>query len=69
MTRHDRTGELVDEDATEVLPLFRDHDPRCRAGWLGEDDEGRIVPCLACRPHLVQQRRHLDVILRRGVAA
>lgn len=27
-----------------------DHD--CRRGWLGEDDEGRPIPCLVCRPHL-----------------
>lgn len=35
----------------------------CERGWLGEDLEGRLVPCLVCRPHL---RRELD---RSGVAA
>jgi len=29
------------------------HDERCRRGWLGEDDEGRPIPCLTCRPHLL----------------
>lgn len=28
------------------------HDPRCRRGWLGQDLEGRPIPCLHCRPHL-----------------
>lgn len=28
------------------------HSPRCVAGWLPDDDEGRSVPCLTCRPHL-----------------
>lgn len=28
------------------------HDPRCRAGWLGEDTDGRPIPCTTCRPHL-----------------
>lgn len=25
---------------------------KCRRGWLGEDLEGRPVPCLVCRPWL-----------------
>jgi hypothetical protein len=29
------------------------HDPDCREGWLGSDDEGRPRPCLTCRPHLI----------------
>lgn len=28
------------------------HDARCENGWLGEDEDGRPVPCRACRPHL-----------------
>ena len=28
---------------------------RCARGWVGEDSEGRPVPCLTCKPHL---RRH-----------
>jgi hypothetical protein len=31
------------------------HDPSCRDGWLGEDLDGRLVPCLRCRPHLVDR--------------
>lgn len=27
-------------------------DSRCRKGWIGHDDEGRPIPCLACKPHL-----------------
>lgn len=38
-----------------------DSEPRCRdprcgngcpKGWIGYDDEGRPIPCLACKPHL-----------------
>lgn len=28
------------------------HPAACVGGWLGEDSEGRPVPCLTCRPHL-----------------
>ena len=33
--------------------LHPDH--RCARGWVGEDPEGRPIPCLTCKPHL---RRH-----------
>lgn len=26
---------------------------KCVGGWLREDAEGRPVPCLRCKPHLV----------------
>lgn len=29
-------------------------DPRCRKGWLGHDDEGRPIPCLRCKDHLIK---------------
>lgn len=45
----DRTGDQI--DAPEAP---RWHDPRCRNGWLGDDLDGRPVPCLQCRPHLRQ---------------
>lgn len=48
---HDRTGERVD-DAPEPIRAF--HDPRCRNGWLGEDTEGHLIPCLRCKPHLAK---------------
>jgi hypothetical protein len=32
------------------------HNPNCRDGWLGEDEDGRLVPCLTCRPHLTDRR-------------
>lgn len=31
----------------------RRHTKRCRNGWLGEDPDGRPIPCLRCRPHLL----------------
>lgn len=30
------------------------HDPRCRSGWLGQDLDGRPIPCLQCKPHLTR---------------
>ncbi|WP_228002170.1 hypothetical protein [Nocardia australiensis] len=39
----DRYGEPADRGC---------RDPRCRRGFLGEDTEGRPIPCLACKPHL-----------------
>ncbi len=33
-------------------------DPRCGngrpKGWVGEDDEGRPIPCLQCKDHLLK---------------
>lgn len=28
------------------------HNPDCRNGWLGADLDGRMIPCLTCKPHL-----------------
>lgn len=73
MTRYDRFGDRVEDDADfppeafgdtagdlrlEVHhPALRDH--HCSAGWLGEDDDGRPIPCLICRPHLTNMKgRH-----------
>ncbi len=39
---------MYDPDAPE-------HSPDCRSGWLGEDAEGRRIPCLLCKPHLVRR--------------
>lgn len=36
--------------------LDRLHRLACRDGWLGEDDQGRPVPCPRCRGHLDQRR-------------
>jgi hypothetical protein len=30
------------------------HAVQCHNGWLGEDDEGRPIPCLRCRPSLAR---------------
>mgnify|MGYP003709920565 CR=1 FL=1 len=43
----DRTGDEVEAESTPPH-----HDPRCRRGWLGEDLDGRPIPCIQCRPHL-----------------
>lgn len=40
------------ESAADSAPW---HDPRCRGGWLGEDHEGRRIPCLVCKPHLIRR--------------
>lgn len=63
MARHDRTGELIEDDELDQVALHRDHDPRCSDGWLGEDDDGRLVPCLTCRPHLAGRREQLARLL------
>lgn len=46
--RHDRTGDVIDEDATDSYH-------RCYSGWLGPDED-HPRPCPTCRPHLVRQR-------------
>jgi len=45
---HDRYGEPIEEDDT---PVERPH--RCRRGWIDRNAD-RPVPCLVCKPHLVQ---------------
>ncbi|NEW42753.1 hypothetical protein GV794_02100 [Nocardia cyriacigeorgica] len=30
--------------------------PQCRRGWLGNDNDGRPIPCLGCKPHLAQTK-------------
>ena len=32
----------------------------CRNGWNGEDEQGRPIPCLICRPHLWKTMSHND---------
>lgn len=61
---HDRTGEPVDESVAVINPATA-HDPRCRSGWLGEDIDGRPIPCLRCRPHLRKPAHHDDHALYR----
>lgn len=46
--------EAAAERARQELELVA-HDARCAGGWLGEDLDGRLVPCLTCRPHLVNR--------------
>lgn len=46
--QREREAAQVDAQAAEE----RRHAAKCRGGWLGEDAEGRPVPCDRCRPHL-----------------
>jgi hypothetical protein len=48
-----RDGEVLEDEA---LPAPRPAH-HCVLGWVGEDAEGRPVPCLICRPHVLEQRR------------
>lgn len=52
MGRLDRYGEPIEPDDPEPL-----HDPRCVDGLLGEDEHGRVIACLTCRPHLIDRLR------------
>lgn len=38
------------QDAVRDAQARRAHAERCHAGWLGEDAQGRPVPCPACHP-------------------
>lgn len=44
--------------AAAELQSRRDHAERCRRGWLGEDSEGRPIPCPVCRPWLLEVPCH-----------
>lgn len=52
----DRTG-APREPEDDSAPW---HDPRCRNRWLGEDDEGRPIPCPVCKPHTAGRRAEID---------
>lgn len=49
MRRYDRYGDPIEP---EHIPP---HEARCKNGWLGEDAEGRPIPCTRCRPHLTKR--------------
>jgi hypothetical protein len=44
--------ELAAKRAAQAPPGCRD----CRDGWMGEDEQGRPVPCPSCRPNVVPLR-------------
>lgn len=50
--RRDRDGSPIEDD--DPPTLIGRH--LCHGGWLGEDADGRPIPCYECRPHLQQQR-------------
>jgi hypothetical protein len=43
---------MYDPDAVD---LDDDHNPANCPGWLGEDREGRPIPCLRCKPDLARR--------------
>jgi len=45
----DRYGDRIEDSEQPEL-----HDPRCVAGWLGDDEQDHPIPCLQCRPHLTR---------------
>ncbi len=45
--------ELEAEQAAADALERRQHAERCRAGWLGEDADGRPIVCPLCRPGLL----------------
>lgn len=57
--------ELREIEAVEQLDARRErerrrddemrHETRCTDGWLGEDLEGRPVPCPVCKQHLLDR--------------
>lgn len=48
MTRRDRYGE----PEPPPPPADVEHDPRCRNGYLGQDDEDHPIFCPTCKPWL-----------------
>lgn len=50
--QREREAEAQAQAHAEAVAAGQVHDARCHRGWLGEDDEGRPIPCYACRPHL-----------------
>lgn len=45
----------LEEERSREEAAAKVHDPRCRRGWLGETEDGHPIPCLHCRPHLLDQ--------------
>jgi hypothetical protein len=60
MTRHyDRTGEPIEDEPVDVSSNLVPTTAlgHCDDGWLGEDNDGRLIPCTECKPHLVDRKR------------
>lgn len=56
MSRHDDLVRTPDGDLVPIEQLERVQPHRCAGGWVGEDAEGRPIPCRRCRPHLLPRR-------------
>ncbi|WP_146073756.1 hypothetical protein [Amycolatopsis sp. CA-126428] len=68
--RHDRTGELLDdEDQCEEQPTTAHH---CDRGWLDREAD-HPIPCRVCRPHLAPPQPRKPPpdpeVARAGIAA
>lgn len=63
--RRDRDGSLV----PEAFNLDGPHPHVCFGvnggrghGWIGQDDQGRPIPCPHCKPHTLRGRNRLPVV-------
>lgn len=48
-----------ERDPTDLGLIPQQPDPaphHCDAGWIGETEDGRLIPCLRCKPHLRYER-------------
>lgn len=52
MIRRGRDGEVLEVDEEDDDELHR-----CVGGWVGEDDDGRPLPCPTCKPWTTKPRR------------
>ncbi|QSE90307.1 hypothetical protein JWS13_17610 [Rhodococcus pseudokoreensis] len=43
------------EDVEAATPSNRPHHLDCKRGWLGQDLDGRPIPCIQCKPHLAHR--------------
>lgn len=59
-TQLDRDGtEIETTDEAPERHNWRPHDRSGpKAGWCGEDDDGRQIYCTGCRPHLRQLKHY-----------
>jgi len=46
----DRYGDDAEPNRGDTTTV--PHNPDCSNGFLGTDLDGRMIPCLKCRPHL-----------------
>lgn len=60
---YDRAGDRVEDTdgrplaTVTVMPFATATGHRCRKGFLGEDEQGRVILCPVCRPASAQRVR------------